>query len=221
MIKIIDNFLTKSYHEDILKHLTSSNFEWSMYNPNYIFFGPSSPTDFDYRDDIQTKHKYYGFAHQFWSKEVGPASRLFSFINPLLLHIQDVANCDMNIRARADMLTWVGKEKFAVQETHIDFPYPNTASVFYVNESDGDTIFYNAKPADLPEGKTHKDLKIYDRVSPKANRLVLFDGDLLHTGCSPTKHKNRILINSNYIKKEYKEENIRLIEESMNDYISE
>ena len=35
------------------------------------------------------------------------------------------------------------------------------------------------------------------------NRLVLFDGDLLHTGSSPTKHKNRILINSNYAKKEY------------------
>jgi hypothetical protein len=44
--------------------------------------------------------------------------------------------------------------------------------------------------------------EILERVSPKANRLVLFDGNLLHTGSSPTKHKNRILINSNYIKKE-------------------
>jgi hypothetical protein len=45
-------------------------------------------------------------------------------------------------------------------------------------------------------------MKEMERVSPKANRLVLFDGSFLHTGCSPTKHKNRILINSNYMKKE-------------------
>ena len=76
------------------------------------------------------------------------------------------------------------------------------ASIFYVNETDGDTIFYNVKQTDVAN---YKDLKEYDRVSPKANRLVIFDGDLLHTGCSPTKYKNRILINSNYIKKEHKE----------------
>ena len=100
------------------------------------------------------------------------------------------------------MVTWSGKEDF-IHPPHDDFSFPNTASVYYVNESDGDTIFYNVKPADVPKDK---DLKEYDRVTPKANRLVIFDGDLLHTGCSPTKHKNRILINSNYIKeKEYKE----------------
>ena len=60
-------------------------------------------------------------------------------------------------------------------------------------------IFYNVKPDDVPKDK---ELKEYDRVSPKANRLVIFDGDLLHTGCSPTKHKNRIIINSNYMKNE-------------------
>jgi hypothetical protein len=37
-----------------------------------------------------------------------------------------------------------------------------------------------------------------ERISPKANRLALFDGDYLHTGSSPRKYKNKILINSNY-----------------------
>ena len=39
------------------------------------------------------------------------------------------------------------------------------------------------------------------RVTPKANRLIIFDGDIIHTGSSPSKNKKRILINSNFLKK--------------------
>ena len=132
-------------------------------------------------------------------------NRFSPFIEPLLFQILDVTDCDDILRARADMVTWSGKEDF-IHPAHMDLNVPNIASVFYVNESDGDTIFYNVKFDDVPKDKDLKDLKEYDRVSPKANRLVIFDGDLLHTGCSPTKHKNRILINSNYAKKESKDE---------------
>ena len=113
----------------------------------------------------------------------------------------DVANCDFVLRARADMVTW-SRENF-IHQPHIDFAVSNIATVFYINDSDGDTILYNIKPDDVPKDK---ELKEYDRISPKANRLVMFDGDLLHTGCSPTKHRNRILINSNYIKSKNVEE---------------
>ena len=41
-------------------------------------------------------------------------------------------------------------------------------------------------------------LEVRDRVSPKANRLVFFEGDVIHTGMSPNRHKNRIIINSNF-----------------------
>ena len=145
-----------------------------------------------------TNFSEYGFSHKFWDSEKGP-NPSESFIQPLLFQILDVTDCDFIIRARADMVTW-SKEEF-IHLAHRDFAVPNTASVFYVNESDGDTIFYNVNPNDNSNGEVDN----LERVSPKANRLVLFDGNLVHTGCSPTKHKNRILINSNYIKKEYKE----------------
>ena len=129
----------------------------------------------------------------------------------MLYQILDVTDCDLIWRARADMVTW-SKEDF-IHPAHIDFPFPNKASVLYVNESDGDTILYNVKRTDVA---TYKDLKEYDRVSPKTNRLVIFDGDLLHTGCSPTKHKNRILINSNYVKEEYRKMAEEHLQESKN-----
>ena len=192
-ITIIDNFLTKSYYEKILELVTGSNFEWWYIN---------NITDVSKKmiDSEPLHFNDYGFEHTFLHEKEGPVSRFASFIEPMLYQILDITNCDLIWRARADMVTW-SKEDF-IHPAHDDFPFPNTAAVFYINETDGDTIFYNVKPAAVVKDK---ELKEYDRVSPKANRLVIFDGNLLHTGCSPTKHKIRILINSNYIKKEHKE----------------
>ncbi len=209
-MKIIDNFLSKSYYNSILELLSGfkigapyqciDEFDWK-YHANIT------------GSHLESSHfNGYGFTHSFWDEARGPENQFGSFMQPLLFQIMDVANCDFVLRARADMTTWTGKEDFT-HLAHIDFPFPNTASVFYINESDGDTIFYNIKPEDVPKDK---DLKEYDRVSPKANRLIIFDGDLLHTGCSPTKHKNRILINSNYIKKEYMEEFKTYVENKKN-----
>ena len=200
MIKIIDNFLTKSYHKNILEFLTYQDFEW-VYLPNIT--GIADCPEFP-------EFNAYGLSHIFWHEEFGQKHTYLShFITPLLYQIMDVAECNYILRARADMVTWTGKEEF-IHPAHIDFSYPNIASVFYVNDSDGDTIFYNIKPEDVPiNGKTyevmkHEELTEYDRVSPKANRVVLFEGDHFHTGCSPTKHKNRILINSNYSKEDHR-----------------
>ena len=189
-MKIIDNFLTKTYHKNILEILAGDKFEW-VYNDNIT--GPAWTAQMAHPEPPHFNE--YGFTHTFWNEEKGATSPFAPFIQPLLYQILDITNCDLIWRARADMVTW-SKEDF-IYPAHIDYPFPNTATVFYVNETDGDTIFYNAKRTDVAD---YKDLKEYDRVSPKANRLVLFDGDFLHTGCSPTKHKQRILINSNYIK---------------------
>ena len=40
------------------------------------------------------------------------------------------------------------------------------------------------------------DLTIRQRVEPKKGRVLIFDGSILHTGCSPHKFKNRIILNS-------------------------
>ena len=63
--------------------------------------------------------------------------------------------------------------------------------VYYVNETDGDTIIFNE--TDLKGNYTIK-----KRIPPKPNRLLMFKGKFAHTGCSPSKYNTRILINSNY-----------------------
>ena len=73
------------------------------------------------------------------------------------------------------------------QEPHIDIPdflgnnIPFYSLIYYVSDSDGDTVFYN------------KDKEI-KKVTPKKGKTVLFDGHLLHRGTKPI-NKTKILLN--------------------------
>ena len=185
MMEIIDNFLSKTYYKSILEILSGSNFDWK-----YL----ENITDPENETNSVENFNGYGLSHTFWDQEKRSLPPFGPYMEPLLYQIMDVAECDFVLRGRADMVTW-SKDEF-IHPPHADFPFPNTATVFYVNETDGDTIIYDIRETDGFR------MKEKTRVSPKANRLILFDGSLLHTGCSPTKHKNRILINSNYMKKE-------------------
>ena len=189
-LKVIDNFLTKSYFEELTDILTSGDFEWGYTNPGKGHMG--------------NLFNGYGFTHAFadWQwPGLRSGDRFLNFIQPLLYQTLDATDCDYILRARADMVTWQGKEEF-VHPPHVDYPFSHTAAVYYINESDGDTVFYNVYPKDVPKGTHYTELKEYSRSSPKPNRLIIFDGELVHTGSSPTKHQNRVLINSDYIKKE-------------------
>ena len=135
---------------------------------------------------ITNTNNEYGFTHTFYKDSYLRDSWYATFIKPMLLNLKDTVNCDYILRSRADMVMW-SFEDF-IHPPHVDFDYSNVATILYINDTDGDTILYNQKhPSEIKE-----------RVNPKANRLVIFDGGVLHTGCSPTKHKNRILINSNF-----------------------
>ena len=55
--------------------------------------------------------------------------------------------------------------------------------LYYVNNSDGDTIFFD------------NDLNVTTRVSPKKNRAIIFDSHNLHSGSNPIKNHMRAVIN--------------------------
>ena len=79
-----------------------------------------------------------------------------------------------------------GYKKTNYQPIHLDKVTEGDKSLlYYVNDSDGDTIIMG------------EDNHI-ERVTPKANRMITFNGKHLHTGHSPQQHKCRILINANY-----------------------
>ena len=95
--------------------------------------------------------------------------------------------------------------------THIDLNQPHRTALIYLNDSDGDTIIYNERftPSLLTLGgkisiddETLPDLTIRETVTPKANRMVIFDGHLYHSGRTPTTVSRRVAININYTTEE-------------------
>ena len=127
-------------------------------------------------------------------------SQYYKYIHPLLEQIMEEAGACKILRARVDAvlsLQYFSNPEF---EPHVDLSHlPNISAVFYIGDSDGDTIIYrNTLPVGGRDGDVPGNLEELVRVSPKANRLVLFKGEHWHTGCRPTNGR-RVLINSNYL----------------------
>jgi len=81
---------------------------------------------------------------------------------------------------------------------HIDIPDKHYACVYYLNDTDGDTIIYEQTLNDVPFGETNIELVEHKRVTPKANRIVIFDGSRYHCSSQPTMNY-RAIINYNLI----------------------
>jgi len=169
-IKIINNFLNKQTADDVENLLLSGDFNW-FFSPNTYGenFNPIS------KNEIET----YQLTHTFYKDNIN--SPYFNFIVNL---IKDVDYKSV-LRIRANFvgnISNLNKEKH--QPIHTDRNEKNCKTLlYYVNDSDGDTIFFDDKN------------KIYKKVKPKKNRAVLFNSNIKHAGSNPIKSKYRVVIN--------------------------
>ena len=67
---------------------------------------------------------------------------------------------------------------------HIDLDQgiEHIVALYYVCDSDGDTIIYNERE---DQGLESKSYTIKEKVTPKQGRMVIFDGTLYHTAEQP------------------------------------
>ena len=86
-----------------------------------------------------------------------------------------------------------------VTNPHVDIPIPHLVCLYYVNDSDGDTVFFNKldEPAGSPR-PLFDNVEIANRVEPKQGRIVLFNGSVYHANTLPQKSM-RSVINCNVI----------------------
>ena len=67
---------------------------------------------------------------------------------------------------------------------HTDLAFPHWVVIYYVNDSEGDTVFYDQRN------------NIIKTVNPKKGRIVFFNGSIKHSGGIP-KYNPRCLVNYN------------------------
>jgi|APSaa5957512535_1039671.scaffolds.fasta_scaffold19499_5 hypothetical protein len=187
MIKIYDDFLDEEYYDEIKNLILNSNMSWHYLNN----------ISGDESKGFVGTGRQFGFFHNINYYD-NISSPYYKLLYPFLTKVNEVANSDGNIKTRLDLVTNTGEE--LLHGTHVDFEDMagrNVTSVFYIGDSDGDTIVYNQRKQYEHE-EIPKELSIKSKVTPKANRLVLFSGDYYHTGQSPTNNNRRVIINSNY-----------------------
>ena len=177
-MKIIDNFLAKYYLQHLQDNFLGDNSSWSF---NDSLTG----------DDSLKVLGSFGFGIKLHWNGYFTGSYESTLVRGLVFSTQEKVEEVFGesleiIRARADMTVFNPLNHR--HELHTDFQYEHMTAIFYLNNSDGNTILFDR------DGKN-----ILAEVEPVENRLLIFDGLLQHTGHSPSNHKSRVLINMNFM----------------------
>jgi hypothetical protein len=77
---------------------------------------------------------------------------------------------------------------------HVDADTEHQVFLYYLNDSDGDTFFFNEKYP-LAKGS---ELTLSKRVEPAAGKGVIFDGLTYHASSSPIKSNYRCILNVDF-----------------------
>ena len=113
-------------------------------------------------------------------------------IKPLVFIELNEVNFDLVYRAQCNLT--FSHPSYTIAPPHIDCDKEHKVLLYYVNDSDGDTIIYEQTVKDTPCGSVNVDLKEHKRVKPKKGRMVLFDGYRYHCSSQP-KNNYRCIIN--------------------------
>jgi len=159
------------------------------------------------------KYDKYNYSFMHAVHDGKPTSDLCSPLFTAILTALDAQNIEVEtlIRIRLGMIT--SKEKYHIDTPHVDWPFPHKTGLIYVNDSDGDTLFYNEMFKDIGGDLTENQSQIYyntvlnknvtvkETVTPKANKMVIFDGWQYHSSTNPVDTDRRVVINFNFIEK--------------------
>mgnify|MGYP003149380585 CR=1 FL=1 len=170
---IIDNALNSSSLSLVKDCMESWNFPW------YFLSNSSTPEEKMVNEGIN-----YSFHHTVFDLK-GKNSSFYDMSNMVGLVMKDLFKLNHYeiVRLRWGMTTSIGK--IHRNDPHVDFDTTHKVILFYLQDSDGETYFYNDKH------------EVIDSVIPKENRAVLFDGDLLHSSSKPINYSRRIVLNIN------------------------
>lgn len=168
MIKIFDNYLSEENFKKIFEKINSNFF------PFYYCENIVKNSD----DPYQFYHRLIGIENN----EYIVSNEINSFY-PFFESIKKDFNVNFFLRATINFLTPHPEFEKEHHEPHIDIvDTPHFVLLYYLNDSDGDTFFFEKN-------------RIVKRIKPKKNRLIYFDGSILHASSSPKKNNKRLVIN--------------------------
>ena len=182
-IYVFDDIITKDYQNRIKSILVGE----TRYNdedfPWYYIDDITSAGDYE-------NQKRGAFGHDYVNYEEGIESDFHYLFIDLIknscskLNIKEV---DV-LQGRSFLQLPTNIKKEDVDTPHTDMSAQHFVMLYYVCDSDGDTIIYNEKII------SEKGLTVQKKVTPKQGRVVLFNGAYYHTAQQPN-HNLRCIVN--------------------------
>lgn len=188
---VVDNFLPKFFYQPLLRQIYSEGFSW------FYVDEPSGGIKPNKVKGVHFPENQFGFSHlAYKSSEGGAVSNIYQSLVPMINLIEESFDITVNelLRVRLGMTTSMGEG--GNQYPHVDAQFPHYTLLYYLDESDGDTIFYDQHYTD---GREMKDFSVAFANSPKANQAILFNGLQFHSSGIPEKYSRRTTININFL----------------------
>ena len=183
-VTVIDDFIDKEYQEEIKNILIGNqDFVWDGQEISFDWYFISDVTD-AYAERQQKRcaltHEYAGID---WEEDED--DELNNLFVPMLSEVCKKTNFDnLKILQGRSFLQFPLNLKDRTPDTpHIDLEdQEHIVALYYVCDSDGDTIIYNERE---DKGLEAASYTIKEKVTPKQGRMVIFDGTLFHTAEQP------------------------------------
>lgn len=150
----------------------------------------------------ETLFPSHGFNMIFKHPDIGVVSEFYETVSvPIINALIEKQNIEIeDIYYTRAFLQLPLASKFIKEHNgiHIDIPQDHYACVYYLNDSDGDTIIYEQNKHNTLAGSNNVELTEHARVTPKKGRIVMFDGARYHCSSQPT-NSYRCIINFDLI----------------------
>jgi hypothetical protein len=188
MIHEIKPLVPKAYADNLQKLMTSATFPW-FWNENI------SGQEKTKSEEIDFEGFQFGLFHVFLL-DGQQTSAYYKDIEPLLYFMQDKSDIKVKTiyRVRAALTTWSPKP--VVHNAHVDMDFDHKVLLYYVNDSDGDTILYNEVFEEY--GEVPNNFTVQQTSTPSKGNGLVFDGLTYHSSSKPTKNSKRIIINIDF-----------------------
>ena len=195
-IYVFDDIIEKPYQELIKETLIGGDGSPTVDNidEDFPWYYTSDVTDNSHEGPFQGR---FGFGHEYVTTEEGVISNFHNLFLGLIKNSckkLKIKKVDV-LQGRSFLSTPTNIPREDVDTPHYDMDSPHFVMLYYVNDSDGDTLIYNEKTkfsSCLPDEGMKFTLK--KQISPKQGRVVLFNGAHWHTA-QQSNHNLRCIVN--------------------------
>jgi hypothetical protein len=163
--KVVDNFLPLNF-ENFLEDIFTGKSNITI----PLCFTPNITSS-------SSKEFFPSFSIEFYPSNINLSNLLLN----VLYYFSFSENMYVTDIIRAKAITQLPSPNPGPNVIHTDTRLIHYVCLYYINDSDGDTILFNDKEEEI------------ERITPKKGRMVLFDGSIKHCSSRPSNLSRSIL----------------------------